>query len=206
MELPVLTEIVNTSIGFLAYHVAPALALLLFGWGLGIFVGKITRRMLRRLKVDRCLAKGEKPVIKISDTLSLILKWTVYLIFIQVAVHVLGLPTLVEYMGMLVTFIPRLIGAVLIIIAGYVIADYVRTRITQLKVAYPHLMASVIFWLTIYIAVAMALPLVGIDPTLLNNILLIFIGSLGLGLAIAIGLGLKDIVAEMAKKHLKKLK
>jgi hypothetical protein len=70
-------------------------------------------------------------------------------------------------------------------------------------ITYSDIVAKILFFLILYISIAMALPLVGIDPTLVNNILLVIIGSVGLGLAIAIGLGLKDTIARMAKKKLK---
>jgi len=69
--------------------------------------------------------------------------------------------------------------------------------------SYSGLIGSGIFFLTIYIAIALALPLLGIDPTLINNLLLVIVGSFGIGIALAIGFGLKDVVARWAKKNLK---
>jgi hypothetical protein len=54
-----------------------------------------------------------------------------------------------------------------------------------------------------YIAIATALPSIGIDASLINMILIILVASFGLGMAIAIGLGLKDTVAKLAKKKFK---
>jgi hypothetical protein len=49
--------------------------------------------------------------------------------------------------------------------------------------------------------VALALPFVKIDPTLINWLLIVVMASIGFGLALAIGLGLKDVVAESAKVY-----
>ncbi|NOR85947.1 hypothetical protein GQ473_07600, partial [archaeon] len=47
---------------------------------------------------------------------------------------------------------------------------------------------------------------VAIDTMLINTILLVLMGSIGLGLAIAIGWGLKDSVNELAIEQVKKYK
>ena len=67
-------------------------------------------------------------------------------------------------------------------------------------------MGKVIFFLIIYLSIALALPFVGINPTLINNILLVAIGSVGLGIAIALGWGLKDVVREAAQDYAKKFR
>jgi hypothetical protein len=52
----------------------------------------------------------------------------------------------------------------------------------------------------------MALPLMGIETFIVNAVLLVIVGSVGLGLAIAIGWGLRDTIAAMAKKYERKLR
>jgi hypothetical protein len=64
----------------------------------------------------------------------------------------------------------------------------------------------VIFFLVLYVSIALALPFVGIDPTLINWILIVIVASLGVGLAIAIGLGLKDVIADVARGYSRKFK
>jgi hypothetical protein len=202
----VLTEtlivFVNSTIDFLPKLVA-SLILLAIGWLVGGVIGRVIKEILTRFKVDHYLAKGKKLVIKLSDILPLIFRWTVYLMFIQAAVQTLGITTLVVALDSILTFIPGLVKAIIVVLAGYALAEYVRRQVEASMITYSDIVAKILFFLILYIAIAMALPLVGIDPTLVNNILLIIIGSFGLGIAIAIGLGLKDTIATMAKKRFK---
>lgn len=198
----VLWTFLNSSIAFLPKLIAAAI-LLGIGWIVGKVVGRVTKEIMRRLEVDQYISKGKKPVLKLSGIFSLIFSWAIYLVFIQAAVDALGIPTLASFFQSILEFLPGVIKAILVIVVGYTIAEYVRSGIEASGITYSELMGKTLFFLIIYIAVAMALPLVGIDPTLVNSLLLIIVGSIGVGIAIAIGLGLKDVVAEIVKKKFK---
>lgn len=185
------------------FTVAGAILTLVVGWIIGLVIGRVTKEIILRLKVDQYISRGKKPLFRLSDIFSLIFKWWIYVLAIWTAVGILGIPALNEVMQAIVmNFIPGLIKAIIIVMVGYAIAEYVKKQIEATKIAYSSLMGNLLFFFIIYVAIAMALPLMGIDPT----ILLIIMGSIGVGLAIAIGLGLKDIVATIAKKYEKKLR
>lgn len=202
MILEVLEVFLNSVIAFLPKLVGAGI-LLGIGWLVGVVVGRVTREVLTRLKVDKYVAREKKPAVRLSNVFSVIFKWAVYLVFIQAAVHVLEIPTLVTVLNEILTFIPGLVEAVIIIVAGYVIGEYIERQIVASKVLYSEMVGKAVFFLVLYVAIATALPLVGINPTLINNLLLITAGSVGLGFAIALGLGLKDAIARIAKKKLK---
>ncbi len=183
-----------------------SLVLLLIGWLIGWLIGRISKGLLKRLKVDNYIARGGKPLFRLSSILPVIFSWIVYLAFIQTAVQVLEISALVTLVGYVIAFLPGLIGAIVVTVVGYAIAEYVRQHVEDSKLTYSDLIGKMMFFLIIYIAVAMALPLIKIEATLMNNILLVIIGSFGLGMALAIGLGLKDTIAELAKKYKRKKK
>ena len=185
-------------------NLLPASILLVIGYIIGRIVGGIVKEILIRAKVDKYVsAKG---LFKVSDIFSLLAKWAIYLIFIWASVQQLGIQSLTLLMETIVLgFIPGLIKALIVIFVGYLIADYVRTLVEKSEVSYSDIISKALFWFIIYIAVAIALPLIGIDTTLVNSILLILIGSFGLGIAIAMGLGLKDTVTALSKQYIKNL-
>lgn len=181
---------------------AASMILLVIGWAIGTIIGRIAKEIMVRIKLDQYLLKRGH-LIKLSDIFPLIIQWIIYLVFIQAAVEALGLVALTEFVGMVVNFIPGLLGAIIVVIVGYALAGYVQNEVEKSKITYSNIMAKLIFWLMIYVSFAIALPLVGIDATAINYLLLISVGSIGVGLAIAIGLGLKDVIAIIAKKKLK---
>ncbi len=187
-------------------NIAVAVILLLIGWLIGWVVIKVSRKILELVKIDHYVMHEGKSHFRLSKILPVVFAWFIYLVFIQAAVDALGVATLVTVVGKVIDFLPGLIGAILVIVAGYAIGEYVRRHVEDSKVMYSDLIAKGLFFLVLYIAVATALPLVNIDSTLISNILVVIIGSVGAGMAIAMGLGLKDEVAAMAKKYAKKIR
>lgn len=201
--LSIFQTLLNSTIEFLPRLIG-ALILLLIGWLVGYLVGRSVKKALQLYNIDERIG-GPKPIFKASSIFPVIFSWAIYLIFIQSAVQVLGIVALVNVVGAIIAFLPGLIGGIIIVIVGYIIGDYIRKQIEASKILYADLVGKGLFFLIIYVSVALALPLVGIDPTLVNNILLIIIASVGVGLAIALGLGLKDTVAELVKTYQKKI-
>ena len=203
--MTVLAVFLISVINFLP-SLAAAIILLIIGWAVGILVGKVTREVMLRLKVDKYLAKGKKPLFSLTDILSVIFRWSIYLVFIQAAVEALGIAVLVTFLSNILGFVPKLIRAILLVVVGYGVAEYVREQIETSKLSYSDIISKLLFFLIVYIAIAMALPLMGVETFIVNAVLLVIVGSVGLGLAIAIGWGLKDTIAAMAKKYERKLR
>lgn len=201
----ILNTFVQSAVAFFP-KLLSSVVLLLIGWIIGSLVGKLTKEILKRARLDEKIARGRKTAFKISDVFSVMFEWVIYLVFIQAAVEMLEINALILFFQGLVSFLPKLIEAIILVVVGYAIGEYVREQIIRSEVSYAETIGSFIFFLVIYISVALALPLIGIDPFLVNAILLVIVGSVGVGLSIAIGWGLKDLVAQMTKRYLKKLK
>ena len=184
--------------------IVAAIVTLIIGLIIGKVVGRVVRELLNRLKVDQYVLEGEKVTFKFSDLFSVIARWWIYLVFIEAAAEFLGVQAITEFVRTIIVFLPGLVEAALIIIIGYVLAEYIKDKMISKKTFYGSVVGKLVFFLLLYISVAMALPFVGIDPLLVNWILLIMVASVGLGIAIATGLGLKDVVAQNAKKYIKK--
>jgi hypothetical protein len=183
-----------------------AILILVIGFIAGKVVSKVSKEVLMRVKIDKYITEKEKFKISISDLGSLISKWVVYILFIQMGVAALGITELTVLVSSAVNFLFGAVGAVVIILVGYIFAYFVKDEIVHSKTFYGDVVGNLIFFLIVYVSVALALPFVKIDPTLINWLLIVIVGSLGLGLAIAIGLGLKDVVAQTAKGYEKKFK
>lgn len=185
-----------------------SIIILIIGWIIGTIVGRVTKEIIMRLKVDQYISKGKKPMVRLSDMFSIIFSWAIYLVAITAAFSkdIWGIATLENIMTGVISFISGAIIAIIVVVVGYAIAEYIRRQVEASKMAFSELMGRVLFFLIIYIAIAIALPKVGIDASLVNNILLIIVASAGIGFAIALGLGLKETIAEMAKEYRKKLK
>ena len=183
-----------------------SIIILIIGFIIGKVVGKIVKEILTRIKIDKYISEKEKFKLNISDLGSLIARWVIYIWFIQLGVAALGIDQLTVLTSSAVDFLFGAVGAVIIILVGYIFAYFVKEKVVHSKTFYGDVVGNLIFFLILYVSVALALPFVKIDPTLINWLLIVIVASLGLGLAIAIGLGMKDVVAETARGYSKKFR
>ncbi len=196
--LPGLETITNYLI-----QVAAATVVLLVGWLVGRLAGKITKNILKKLSADRYFRFGRG--FQISTMFPMIISWIIYLWVMRSAVGILGIPELTLFFAQILTFLPKLLEGIIVILIGYLIAKYVEGQVIATKAEYSGLIGQVIFFFTMIIAIDLALPLVGISSHVIDGIILILVGSVGFGIAIALGLGLKETIAKLAKKYTRKL-
>lgn len=200
-----LTDLTVSTVTYLP-NLVGALILLVIGLVVGKVIGRVVKEVLDKVKVDYYIHETKKPVISLSSLFSLITRWWIYLAFIVAAVAVLRIPELITWTAQVRDIIPGIIGASIIVVVGFVIAEYIRGQLRKLNKFYAEVVGKVLLFFIMYVAIATALPVLGITAPLVNNILLIVIGSVGLGVAIALGLGLKGAVDEVARKYVKRLK
>lgn len=187
-------------------NIVSAVILLVLGLIVGKVVGRITKQALDKLNIDKYIFETKKPTFSVSTMFTIIVKWWIYLAFIAAAFseEILGIKTLAEWVSTLNTFIPRIIGAAIMIVVGYVLAEYIKDQIKKSDTIYANIVGKVTMFFIVYVAIALALPILGIPATLVNSILLVIVGSLGVGMALALGLGMKKPVEQVATKYLKK--
>ena len=202
------SALTNATIDFVNFvpNLVGALILLIIGLVIGKVVGRVVKELLDKVKVDYYIHETKKPVISLSSLFSLILRWWVYMAFIVAAVAVLRVPELTSWTIQIRDIIPGIIGASIVVVVGYVIAEYIRSQLSKMNKFYAEVVGKILLFFILYVAIATALPVLGVTAPLVNNILLIIIASLGLAMAIALGLGLKDAVSDISRRYVKKLR
>jgi len=201
----ILSGLVDSTVAFLP-NLVGAIILLVIGLIIGKIIGRVVKEILERVNLDYYVTESKKPAFSLTNIFALIARWWIYVAFIAAAVDVLGITALQMWMSDILRFIPNVVGAASVVVVGYVLAEYIRGHLKRTQQLYASVVGKILFFFIIYVAIAIALPILGISATLVNNILLVIIGSVGLGVAIALGLGLKDAVAEISKKYVKKMK
>ncbi len=180
-----------------------ALLLLIFGWLVGRVIHGVLLKVLRKLRIDSYMKLEHG--FRISEIFSTVTKWIIYLVFIQSALEVLGIVSLSAYFQQVTSLLGGLVGGVVVLLIAYLLAKYLQKEVKGSKTEYSGLMSQLIFFFVMVIAVSIAFEVASIPNDLINVIIVIMVGSVGLGFAIALGLGLKGSVARIAKKYEKKI-
>jgi len=191
---------------FISYipNVTAFFILLFLGWGIGKIVGRIAEEIIKRSKIESVLFK-RKPIISLSSLASIILSWSIYLLFLKAGVDVLGIKAISDILASLLSFIPRFVAFFIVFLAGYFISEYLRNNIEKSEIEYKTIVSKIVFWLGIYVSAIIALPLIGIDVFILQILLVIIVVSFLLPLSIGFSLAIKDEVKSIIKKCLRKL-
>ena len=201
----ILVQLTEQTVLFVPNLVA-ATILLIIGLVLGKVIGRVVREILDRIKLDYYVTESEKPAYSITSLFSLTVRWWIYIAFMTAAVGVLQVEQLTLWMLDVRRFVPNVIGASVIMVTGYVLAEYIKSHLKSTQKLWAVVVGKTLFFFVLYVAIALALETLGVTASLVNNVLLVVIASVGLGVALALGLGLKDAVADVGKKYVQKVK
>lgn len=185
-----------------------AIILILVGWIIAKVIKYILVRILEGARLDQWTeehnideALGGK---SLSEILGSITKWWIVLLFLGQAASLIALDVLKQFAMLLVAFIPRIMGAALIVIAGLLIGKYIKNKIIKSKYAWGKQAAIVGEALIVYAAIVIGLSAVGFDVTILLDAFRIAFGAAAIVIAVIIGifvaLAFKDDFKKMASE------
>ena len=186
-----------------------AILILVLGYLVGALIGHIVKKVLEKTKVIDLVIKkiGLQQEIGRWDLpgfFGLIVKWYIFLVFLNPAAQVVSLDTLSVFFSSVALWIPNIILAIVIALAGYVLAEYIAKKIRETKAKKNSLMAQAAKVITLIFVILIALKQVGIEVSVAENSFLIILAGVMLGVAVAFGLGFKDeakaIVKEIRKR------
>lgn len=129
--------------------------------------------------------------------------WLVILVFLLSAANAVELTVVSELLEQFVLFIPKVIGAVLVLagglLLGHLVAEIVRNAAIANRLDGAVGLSKTAQFVVIVFASIMALEQIDIDTSIVTSSVQIILAAIGLGLAIAFGLGGKDKAAEIIR-------
>ena len=189
-----LQETVASIIAFLPRLVG-ALLILIIGWIIGRVVSGIVKRVADAAELDRLVL--DTPLGRIlggtqsavSGAFGKLAAWFIYALAILAAADALAVPLLSRWIARAVSYLPAFIAGLLVIVVGFVVADFVGDVIRNTKAAtqtsYTDAFANATRVFLYFTAVVVGLDTMGIDV----GILYVFARALAWGLAAAVAIG-----------------
>lgn len=190
--------------------IVATIVILIFGYLLGALLGMVVRHVLDRTGIIRKIIfkldlQKEVGNWNISHLFGLITKWYIFVVFLTPAAQTANLTSLADFLNSAALWIPNIILAVIIALAGYVVSEYIAKKIREIKSKQRSLLASTGKLLTLIFVALIALRQVGIAIDVAENAFLIILGGIMLGLALAFGLAMKDDAHDLVKDIRKRL-
>jgi uncharacterized oligopeptide transporter (OPT) family protein len=131
-----------------------------------------------------------------------LLFWLIMLIVILLAASALGLDSINRMFAIMLGFIPTLIAAIVIVILGIVVGEFVRGLILASAgtVEGVPLLANVAKGSVVVIAMFMALQQLGVAEELITAAFTVVLGAVALATGLAFGLGNTTLAGEMTRR------
>jgi mechanosensitive ion channel-like protein len=200
----------NEVFGQLIPALLGALIIVFAGYLLAKVLERLVDRALRRIGLNKMLAKGgimeavERSGAHLNPTrvVSNLVFWLVMFAVILLAANALGLTSLANVFGELVSYIPSVIAAIVIILVGIVLGQFVGGLIGASAGALHggRALARVGSGGVILLAVFMALQELGIATDIVTTAFAILFGAIALAIALAFGLGGRDLAGELMRE------
>jgi hypothetical protein len=192
--------------------------ILIIGWVISKLIKTIVTKVLKairidnlseRIKLDTLLAKGGLQY-SLSGLVGVICYWLMLLVTFVVAINAIGLTIAADLLNQVVLYIPNVIAAIFILIAGMFIASLLKTIIqtaaSNAGISHINLLGKVVEIAVIVFTIAIALEQLKIGAKIIELMVGIMLGSIGLAVGLAFGLGCKDIAARTMSDFVDKVK
>jgi len=165
------------------------------------------RRIISRGWAESVLkATGYKGTV--IELIGDLVKWLLYIMFLAVIIDTAGLPGIAGIFTQIAVFVPRFIAAILLLVVGFIIADFFGKVFEEAggkflgEEALGGFSGGVLKYSIGFVTVIMALSLLGLDTA---SMVLIF-GAFAMCVVAILLLGVKDIIPNIsAGIHLKKV-
>ncbi len=206
--------------GFFAFMPKFFGAFLVFfvGWVFASAVGKLVKQVLKRLKLNQFLEKaGWEEAFKkadldvdVSEFLGAIVKWVLVIVVLLASVEILGFLQFAVFLSKILSFVPNVLVAVLMLMVSAVLADIfekiVVAAIEKASIGSAKAIGLLAKWAIMIFAILAALVQLGIARQMILTLFTGIIALLVISLGLAFGLGGKDIASETLRDLKNKLK
>jgi hypothetical protein len=190
--------------------------LLVLGLACGWLARVVLSRGSRAVGFDRLMDRwGVAPSLRRSgvlrtpsEVLGLVAFWAIFLLFASSGVDAVAPAGSGSATALLLALLPPLFAAALIILVGWLVANFLSRSIliaaVNARLPEARLLARIAHWVVLLFAVATALTHLGIGKEMVLVAFGITFGGLVFALALAFGLGGRAIAAELLARRLRR--
>jgi hypothetical protein len=179
------------------------------GWFISIGLGKLVANLLKRVGFDNIFNKTgwqkalRKAELKItpSQFIGVITKWIFVIIFLIIVSDIVKWENFSSLLNQIITWVPNLIVAIVILVVSIVIADIlekiIKATIDKVGIASANFLGSLAKWVIYVVATLAILSQLNVAPAIVNAIIYGIVGAFVLSFGLAFGLGGRDEAAKI---------
>jgi len=192
--------------------------ILIVGWVFAKVVRDLLSKGLKAIKLDQLSERIELESIlskggvgySLSELIGVICYWVILLIAVVTSLNAVNLTVAADLLNRIIFYIPNVIAAIFMLVIGMFVAtllsNIVQTASNNAGLAEAKTLSKVVQALVMIFAIAIAMEQLNIGAKIIEIVIGIVVGSMGLAAALAFGLGCKDIAGKAVAEFLDKIK
>ena len=200
--------------------IIPGLLIMLVLLALGLVTAWLARlavtRLTRAIGIDRAFERwGVAPSLRrsgiirpASDVIGLVCFWAIFIVFASAAVDALAGPGRPVATALLLSFLPPLFTAALILLVGWLVGNFLSQGVlfaaVNARVPEARLVARGVYWGVLLFAFATALTHLGIGKEMVLVAFGVTFGGVVFALALAFGLGGRGVARHILERRLRR--
>ena len=163
-------EVLELSMQQFGINLIYAAVLIILGILLGRLIHFVFKRAVEKGRMQKTL---QNSFIHLFLT---VIKWSVYLLFVNLAIVALGIPQFTKWLSDILVVIPALVGALLLIGGGFAIATYLKDLVEESRIEGWKILSKILFFFVLYVFLVFAFKtaLISFERTTVDYLLIIF--------------------------------
>lgn len=206
-----LGELWSRFVGFLPTLLG-ALIVFIIGWIVALGIGRLVQRILELVRLNEPFEKiaGLRSTVEraglaldIPKLIGGLVKWFLLIVALLATASILGLDEVAEFLNGIVGYMPNVVVAAVILVAGVMLGNFVG-RVTKASIeaaGLPHGSgtSAIAKWAVVIFAFLAALVQLRVAETLVQTFFTAFAAMVAIAGGLAFGLGGKDLAARVLK-------
>ena len=199
-------EVINGAI-----NVVIAIVILVLGWLVAKIVTRIIKKALKLAQVNKLddkineieIVEGNQLNFNTIKVVTKFVKFIIYIMVIIVISDVLGLEILSEKISEFLSYLPKLLVAIIIFMIGLLFANFVKKGLLSLfdsmDLSGGKMLSQLVFFLLLTFISITALNQAGINTEIITSNLTMILAAFLLAFSLAFGLGAREVVGDLLK-------
>lgn len=183
-----------------------AVILVMIGVAIAGLVSELVKNLLAGTGMDKLTTKMNAdpkypniPQFSLSNAIGELVKVIIIIFFVVEALNVLNLSVLQMIGSSLIMYLPFLVGAIVTLGAGFILANFVEGFIVKFT-GHPTALGKVLKYVILIFALFMTLDQLKLAPTIVNFAFIAIMAGLAIAFAVAFGIGGKAFAARQLEK------
>ncbi|MEM9173041.1 MAG: mechanosensitive ion channel domain-containing protein [Pseudomonadota bacterium] len=186
-----------------------AIVLLIIGHFVAKLLGYLVAKILAKVGIDKLgdkaglgdMAERGGFDMSVSSVFGKVIYWLIFLSFLISASDALGLDRISDTVNGLVAYLPKLIGAMLVLLIGLFAAQGVRSVVEaalgSINLGYEKAVGGLVYGIVVIVVLSLAVGQLEVETDLLNQVISIVLMACAAAVALAMGLGTRDVAGNI---------